>query len=350
MEGADRHPSAHGMRSPPAAGRRAGARADRGAARARTGGPPRPGAICAICARKHSSRSASERLPAELETAALGDRALRVAGRQTPRSAFPARSATAREDRPSRRRSARAHRARGRPWPGRPDPSRARRGRRARDRDRARPALRRRLARARATWPRRLEVLEADALASIPPGSRRSGSSVVANLPYNIGTALLLKWLDQIERVRRRLTLMFQREVAERLAAAPGSGAYGRLSVIVQWLCEVRDPVASARSRLRAAAAGGFERGRSSAAPAPAGARGQAGARAVTGRGVRSAAQDAPREPQEPRRRDPGELLDAPASPATARAEEHRRRGLLPPGAELERGRRRAAARPRGTG
>jgi 16S rRNA (adenine1518-N6/adenine1519-N6)-dimethyltransferase len=61
----------------------------------------------------------------------------------------------------------------------------------------------------------------------------------VANLPYNIGTPLLLLWLDRIE-LFEAMVLMFQREVAERLAAAPGTAAYGRLSVIVQWLCEVR--------------------------------------------------------------------------------------------------------------
>jgi 16S rRNA (adenine1518-N6/adenine1519-N6)-dimethyltransferase len=61
----------------------------------------------------------------------------------------------------------------------------------------------------------------------------------VANLPYNIGTPLLLQWLDRIERFDT-LVLMFQREVAERLVAAPGTAAYGRLAVIVQWLCEVR--------------------------------------------------------------------------------------------------------------
>jgi 16S rRNA (adenine1518-N6/adenine1519-N6)-dimethyltransferase len=60
----------------------------------------------------------------------------------------------------------------------------------------------------------------------------------VANLPYNIGTPLLLKWLNRIA-LFDALVLMFQREVAERLAAASGSGTYGRLSVLVQWLCEV---------------------------------------------------------------------------------------------------------------
>jgi 16S rRNA (adenine1518-N6/adenine1519-N6)-dimethyltransferase len=85
----------------------------------------------------------------------------------------------------------------------------------------------------------RLEVIEADALAFDLARLGPDRLVAVANLPYNIGTALLLGWLERIERFER-LTLMFQREVAERLAAAPGAPAYGRLSVIVQWLCEVR--------------------------------------------------------------------------------------------------------------
>jgi 16S rRNA (adenine1518-N6/adenine1519-N6)-dimethyltransferase len=85
----------------------------------------------------------------------------------------------------------------------------------------------------------RLEVIQADALAFDLARLGPDRLVAVANLPYNIGTALLLGWLERIERFER-LTLMFQREVAERLAAAPGAPAYGRLSVIVQWLCEVR--------------------------------------------------------------------------------------------------------------
>ena len=85
----------------------------------------------------------------------------------------------------------------------------------------------------------RLEVIEADALTFDLARLGAARLVAVANLPYNIGTPLLLKWLDQIARFDR-LYLMFQREVAERLVAAPGAAAYGRLSVIVQWLCEVR--------------------------------------------------------------------------------------------------------------
>jgi 16S rRNA (adenine1518-N6/adenine1519-N6)-dimethyltransferase len=59
---------------------------------------------------------------------------------------------------------------------------------------------------------------------------------VVANLPYNIGTKLLVGWLRQAA-AWERLTLMFQLEVAERICAPPGGAAYGRLSVLAQWTC-----------------------------------------------------------------------------------------------------------------
>ena len=87
--------------------------------------------------------------------------------------------------------------------------------------------------------PGRLEVIEADALQFDVAQLGTDCLVAVANLPYNIGTPLLLQWLDRIE-LFDILVLMFQREVAERLAAAPDTAAYGRLSVIVQWLCEVR--------------------------------------------------------------------------------------------------------------
>lgn len=85
----------------------------------------------------------------------------------------------------------------------------------------------------------RLEILAADALevdlATLGEPPRR----VVANLPYNISTALLIKWLRQAEAFDS-FTLMFQKEVVDRLAASPGSPSYGRLSVITQWRCQVR--------------------------------------------------------------------------------------------------------------
>jgi len=90
-----------------------------------------------------------------------------------------------------------------------------------------------------AVWPGRLEIIAADALtidiASLGEAPRR----IVANLPYNISTVLLLSWLRQVTAFER-MVLMFQKEVVDRLAAAPGDSSYGRLSVITQWLCAVR--------------------------------------------------------------------------------------------------------------
>jgi 16S rRNA (adenine1518-N6/adenine1519-N6)-dimethyltransferase len=87
-------------------------------------------------------------------------------------------------------------------------------------------------------YPGRILVVEADALridarALVPPPR-----VVVANLPYNVATPLLLGWLSHIGDFEG-FTLMFQKEVALRLRAAPGTPHYGRLSVIVQWLAEV---------------------------------------------------------------------------------------------------------------
>ena len=88
-------------------------------------------------------------------------------------------------------------------------------------------------------FPGRLELVEGDALALDPVALTPAPRRIVANLPYNIATALLLRWLDRIGEYES-LILMFQREVAERLVAAPQTPAYGRLSVLVQWLCEAR--------------------------------------------------------------------------------------------------------------
>ncbi|MGI4745965.1 MAG: 16S rRNA (adenine(1518)-N(6)/adenine(1519)-N(6))-dimethyltransferase RsmA [Janthinobacterium lividum] len=82
----------------------------------------------------------------------------------------------------------------------------------------------------------RLRLIEDDAmrldLASLVPEPRQ----IVANLPYNVGTPLLIGWLRQAA-LWERLTLMFQMEVAERIAAAPNADAYGRLAVLAQWTC-----------------------------------------------------------------------------------------------------------------
>ena len=88
-------------------------------------------------------------------------------------------------------------------------------------------------------YPGRLELVAGDALALDPVTLSEAPRKIVANLPYNIATALLLRWLDRIGEYQS-LVLMFQREVAQRLVAAPRSPAYGRLSVLVQWLTEPR--------------------------------------------------------------------------------------------------------------
>jgi 16S rRNA (adenine1518-N6/adenine1519-N6)-dimethyltransferase len=81
-----------------------------------------------------------------------------------------------------------------------------------------------------------LKVDEAELLARHAPGRP---AQVISNLPYNVGAPLLVKWLHQAQRFES-MTLMFQKEVAERIAARPGSGAYGRLGVISQAVCEVQ--------------------------------------------------------------------------------------------------------------
>ncbi|MFI4948088.1 MAG: 16S rRNA (adenine(1518)-N(6)/adenine(1519)-N(6))-dimethyltransferase RsmA [Alphaproteobacteria bacterium] len=93
------------------------------------------------------------------------------------------------------------------------------------------------LAELAAGYPGRLHLVAGDALALDPAALSDSPRKIVANLPYNIATALLLRWLERIGDYQN-LTLMFQREVALRLVAAPRTPAYGRLSVLVQWLCE----------------------------------------------------------------------------------------------------------------
>lgn len=84
----------------------------------------------------------------------------------------------------------------------------------------------------------RLQLIEADALEVDPATLGPAPRCIVANLPYNISTPLLLKWLRQAGDIER-MTLMFQREVADRLVARPKTKAYGRLSVMTQWLCQV---------------------------------------------------------------------------------------------------------------
>jgi 16S rRNA (adenine1518-N6/adenine1519-N6)-dimethyltransferase len=87
----------------------------------------------------------------------------------------------------------------------------------------------------------RLTIIDADALHVEERKVAGDGAHVVANLPYNVGTALLLKWLGgDWPPWWRSLTLMFQKEVADRIVASPGSDAYGRLSVAAQWRSKPR--------------------------------------------------------------------------------------------------------------
>jgi 16S rRNA (adenine1518-N6/adenine1519-N6)-dimethyltransferase len=97
-----------------------------------------------------------------------------------------------------------------------------------------------------ALYPDRLDIVAADALAfdpapRLPHGPVRP-ARIVANLPYNIATALLVSWLgiEPWPPWYDCAVLMFQREVAERIVAQPGSKSYGRLSVLAQWRCEAR--------------------------------------------------------------------------------------------------------------
>ncbi len=88
----------------------------------------------------------------------------------------------------------------------------------------------------------RLEVINGDALQVDPLAKLTPPIAICANLPYNVGTELLVRWLTPTDwpPFWSTLTLMFQREVAERIVAQPGSKAYGRLALLAQWRCEAR--------------------------------------------------------------------------------------------------------------
>jgi len=98
------------------------------------------------------------------------------------------------------------------------------------------------LAEIAAAYPGRLEVLNADALEIDPLTHLAPPVRIVANLPYNVGTELLTRWLDPPDwpPFWTSLTLMFQKEVAQRIVAQPGSKAYGRLAVLAQWRSDAR--------------------------------------------------------------------------------------------------------------
>lgn len=98
------------------------------------------------------------------------------------------------------------------------------------------------LAEIAAAYPGRLTVIEGDALAIDPLAHLTPPIRIAANLPYNVGTELLIRWLTPPAwpPFWQSLTLMFQREVAERIVAQPGSKAYGRLAILAQWRTEAR--------------------------------------------------------------------------------------------------------------
>ena len=93
-----------------------------------------------------------------------------------------------------------------------------------------------------AHYPGRLTVIQGDALQIDPLAHVTPPVRIAANLPYNIGTELLVGWLTPPEwpPFWQSLTLMFQKEVAQRIVAKPGGKDYGRLALLVQWRCEAR--------------------------------------------------------------------------------------------------------------
>ena len=98
------------------------------------------------------------------------------------------------------------------------------------------------LAEIAAAYPGRLQVIGGDALQVDPLAHLTPPIRIVANLPYNVGTELLVRWLTPPAwpPFWTSLTLMFQKEVAERIVARPGSKAYGRLALLAQWRSEAR--------------------------------------------------------------------------------------------------------------
>jgi 16S rRNA (adenine1518-N6/adenine1519-N6)-dimethyltransferase len=101
-----------------------------------------------------------------------------------------------------------------------------------------------------AAAPGRLRVIGGDALAIDPEQEIGRPAHIVANLPYNVGTALLVGWLSSEAWPPwwKSLTLMFQKEVAERIVAATDSDAYGRLAVLAQWRARARIAMSVHRS------------------------------------------------------------------------------------------------------
>jgi len=88
-------------------------------------------------------------------------------------------------------------------------------------------------------YPNRFEIIAGDALEQDYEALAQGPKRIMSNLPYNIATPLLIGWLKNASAFTG-FTLMFQKEVADRITAKPRTKAYGRLSIMCQWLCEVR--------------------------------------------------------------------------------------------------------------
>lgn len=89
-----------------------------------------------------------------------------------------------------------------------------------------------------AAYPGKLNIVEGDALTIDPHHLCDGEFRIIANLPYNVATPLLTSWLSNTTRIKS-MTLMFQKEVADRITARPRTKAYGRLTILSQWVCEV---------------------------------------------------------------------------------------------------------------
>lgn len=98
------------------------------------------------------------------------------------------------------------------------------------------------LAELQEAFPGKLRIIEDDAMAVDAHALAGNGTHIISNLPYNVGTALLVGWLTEAQWRPwwASLTLMFQLEVAERIVAKPGTEHYGRLAVLAQWRCEAK--------------------------------------------------------------------------------------------------------------
>ena len=160
--------------------------------------------------------------------------------------------------------------------------------------ERALPAL----AEIAAAYPGRLEVISGDAMETDYAALADGPTRIVANLPYNIGTELLIRWLtiEPWPPFFESLTLMFQREVAERIVAQPSDDAYGRLGVLAGWRTDAKIAFNVAREAFTPppnVTSGGR-------ASRPEARRRDAGAQARGGdaRGLRAAPQDGAAEPQ----------------------------------------------------